>query len=264
MPDYTAITVRDEATVRIITLNRPEQANGIHHVMARELAHAAAACESAPGLRAVVLTGAGRFFSAGGDVRAMASFGDQLSVQIKVLADDVHRAVSTFARMRLPLVVAVNGPAAGAGLSLAVSGDLVVASEEASFTMAYSGVGLSPDGSASYLLPRLVGLRRTQELMYTNRRLTAAEALDWGLVNQVVPPAALMDAAMQLVARLGQGSPESNAGIKQLLLATFGNGLETQMELEGRQIAACAGTANGLEGVAAFVQKRKPDFKIAP
>ncbi|MEO8298881.1 MAG: enoyl-CoA hydratase-related protein [Burkholderiales bacterium] len=261
MPDYTTITVGDEAAVRIITLNRPDQANGINHAMARELAHAAAACEAAPGLKAVVFTGAGRFFSAGGDVRAMAAFGERLPAEIKLLADDLHRAVSTFSRMRVPLVAAVNGIAAGAGMSLAVAADLVVACEEASFTMAYSGVGLSPDGSSSYFLPRLVGLRRAQELMYTNRRLTAAEALDWGLVNRVVPQAALMDEVRAMVGQLTQGSPESNAGIKQLLLASFGNGLETQMELEGRQISACAGTVNGQEGVTAFVQKRRPDFR---
>jgi 2-(1,2-epoxy-1,2-dihydrophenyl)acetyl-CoA isomerase len=191
----------------------------------------------------------------------MADAGERVPAAIKRFADDLHRAIATFARMAPPLVVAVNGVAAGAGFSLAMAGDLVVASETASFTMAYSNVGLSPDGSSTFYLPRLVGLRRAQELMYLNRKLTAAEALDWGLVHRVVAPAALIDEALQLAQTFVHGSPQSNAAIKKLLLASFGNGLETQLELEGRQIAACSGTPNGREGIRAFAEKRPPRFE---
>jgi 2-(1,2-epoxy-1,2-dihydrophenyl)acetyl-CoA isomerase len=251
---------RHGGAIEVITLNRPDAANGLNPLMARELADAAAGCDHDPSVKVVVLTATGRFFSAGGDVKAMAGFGDRTAAGIKSLADDLHRAVSTFARMAAPLVVAVNGVAAGAGFSLALLGDLVLAGDTAAFTMAYTSVGLSPDGSSSYFLPRLIGLRRAQELMLTNRKLSAAEALDWGLVTRVVPDADLMAETLALATTLARGSSDSNAAIKRLLLETFTNPLETQMELEGRTIAGCAGSANGREGIAAFVEKRRPDY----
>lgn len=171
------------------------------------------------------------------------------------------RAISTFSRMRAPLIVAVNGIAAGAGFSLAMSGDLVIASESASFTMSYTGVGLSPDGSSSDFLPRLIGLRKTQELMFTNRKLGAQEALDWGLINRIAPQPVLLEEAMQLADIFVRGASDSNAFVKELLLATFGNGLETQMEIEGRYIAQCAGSRNGRDGIQAFTQKHPPRFE---
>lgn len=261
MATYQTLTMdRRERTV-VITLNRPDEANGINSLMAKELALAAQTCDEDPSIRVVVLTATGRFFCAGGDVKAMAAFGEHGALEIKRLADDVHRAISTFSRMRAPLIVAVNGIAAGAGFSLAMSGDLVIASESASFTMAYSTVGLSPDGSSSYFLPRLIGLRKTQELMLTNRKLGAQEALEWGLINKISPPPSLLDEAMRLADIVVRGSPDSNAIVKKLLLATFGNGLETQMEIEGRYIAECASSINGREGILAFTQKRPPQFE---
>ena len=260
MSNYQTITFSVAEGVARITLNRPEAANGINPELAAELASAAAACDGNPAVRVVILSANGRFFSAGGDVKAMAKMGDGMPAGLKALADDLHKATSTLARMSAPLVVAVNGVAAGAGFSLAIAGDLVIAGESAGFTMAYSKVGLSPDGSSSYFLPRLVGLRKTQELMLTNRQLTAAEAWEWGLINSVVADADLQAEAEKLAALVASASPESNAAIKGLLLQSFGSGLETQMEIEGRTIAGCAATANGREGVAAFVEKRRPKF----
>ncbi|MEL7129124.1 MAG: enoyl-CoA hydratase-related protein, partial [Pseudomonadota bacterium] len=136
----------------------------------------------------------------------------------------------------------------------------VISSEAASFVMAYTKSGLSPDGSSSYFLPRLIGLRRTQELMLTNRALTASEALSWGLITEIVPPDALMKRAEAVAASLAGGSNSANAAVKKLLLVSFDNGLETQMELEGRQISASASSPDGLEGISAFVDKRAPNF----
>lgn len=256
----TITTRRHDDRIEVITLDRPDAANGLNPLMARELADAAARCDHDPGVKAVVLTATGRFFCAGGDVKAMAGFGAGAAAGVKSLADDLHRAVSTFARMPAPLIVAVNGVAAGAGFSLALLGDLVIAADAVSFTMAYTGVGLSPDGSSTWFLPRLVGLRRAQELMLTDRRLSAAEALEWGLVTRVVPGDSLLDEALARAADLARGSSDSNAAVKRLLLETYGNPLETQMELEGRTIAACAGSPNGQEGIAAFVAKRRPNY----
>lgn len=252
MTTYTALQVERRAATMLVTLSRPEAANGMNPVMTRELAAVAQACDADPGIKAVILTAAGRFFCAGGDLKAMAGSGDHVATEVKQLADDLHRAISTFSRMSAPLIVAVNGVAAGAGFSLAMTGDLVIAGQSANFTLGYTSVGLSPDGSSSYFLPRLIGLRKTQELMFTNRTLTACEAFDWGLITTVVPDGRVMEEALRLAEMFGQGAPGSNAGIKKLLLATFGNGLETQMEIEGRLIAECAGSRNGQEGIGAF------------
>ena len=260
MAEHHSLRFERSGAIALITLDRAGEANTLDPQLARELAEAAAVCDADKGVRAVLLTGSGRYFCAGGDVKAMAGFGEAIGARIKALADDLHRAISTFARMDAPLVVAVNGPAAGAGLSLAAIGDLVVAADDAHFTMAYSSVGLSPDGSSTWHLPRLIGLRRTQELMLTNRRLSAQEALEWGLVHKLAPASSTLDEAMRWAESLAGGASASHASIKRLLLASWGNGLEAQMELEGRAIADCAAGPEGREGITAFAQKRKPRF----
>ena len=258
---YSTLLLDKQGATATITLNRPDAANGLNYQMATELADAAQQCAVDKHIKAVILTGSGRFFCAGGDIKSMLEYGDNVETGLKSIADQLHRALSTLARMDAPLVVAVNGTAAGAGFSAAIAGDLVVAAESASFTMAYTKVGLSPDGSSSYYLPRLVGLRRAQELMYTNRVLSAAEALDWGLVNKVVADQDLVTAATKLADMFVAGSKGSNSAVKQLLLQTFNNSVETQMELESRAISACAASDDGREGVAAFLDKRKPEFE---
>lgn len=259
MSEYTALSFERNGPIARIVLNRPDAANGMNDAMTRELALVAALCD-APGIKAVVLTGAGRFFCAGGDLKAVAASPLGPGRFIKGIADDLHRAISTFARMDAVLITAVNGVAAGAGFSLAVAGDLVLAADTASFTMAYTKAGLSPDGAASYFLPRLAGIRRAQELMLTNRVLTAAEAAEWGLLTEVVPAAELDGRARTLAEQMAATAKGSNGTVKRLLHASLGNGLEDQMELEGRSIAACAESTDGREGVAAFLTKRAPSF----
>ncbi|MGW5513614.1 enoyl-CoA hydratase/isomerase family protein [Nocardia africana] len=261
MSEYETITFERTGPVARITLNRPKAANGIDHVLGRELAEIAGQCVDDPVLKVVVLTGAGRFFSAGGDLKAMAAQGGGAGLYVKGLADDLHEALSSFARMDALLVVAVNGVAAGAGFSLAMAGDLVLAGESAAFTMAYTRAGLSPDGGASYYLPRLIGLRRTQELMFTNRTLTAAEALDWNLVHRVVPDADLASAVDDVVAEFAAGPRHSNASVKKLLLVSSSHTLEEQTAREAAFISACADSPDGTEGIAAFLGKRAPVFE---
>lgn len=258
MTEYQTIDFDQTGAVVRITLNRPDAANGMNHTMTRELADAASRCDT-ESTKVVVLTGSGRFFCAGGDLKSFASMSNR-GAHIKAVADALHRAVSTFARMDAVVITAVNGVAAGAGFSLAITGDLVLAAESASFTMAYTKAGLSPDGSSSYYLPRLVGITKAKELMLTNRTLSAAEAAQWGLVTEVVPDAELADRANQLADQMATTARKSNGGVKALLLDTFSNGLEEQMELEGRLIAAIADSADGREGVDAFMAKRKPEF----
>ena len=258
MTDYETIKFETSGSITRITLNRPDAANGMNDTMTRELAHAARQCDTA-GTKVVVLTGSGRFFCAGGDLKSFA-VAPSRGLFMKGVADDLHRAISTFVRMDAVVITSVNGTAAGAGFSLAVTGDLVLAAESASFTMAYTKVGLSPDGSSSYFLPRLIGVTKTKELMLTNRTLTAPDASQWGLVTEVVPDAELAARTDKLADQMATTAKGSNGGVKNLLLSTFSSGLEEQMELEGRLIAGLADSADGREGIDAFLAKRKAEF----
>jgi 2-(1,2-epoxy-1,2-dihydrophenyl)acetyl-CoA isomerase len=176
------------------------------------------------------------FFCAGGDLKSFAPAPDR-GLHIKGVANDLHRAISSFSRMDAVLITAVNGTAAGAGFSIAVTGDLVLAAESASFTMAYTKVGLSPDGSSSYFLPRLIGIAKTKELMLTNRTLSAQDAAQWGLVTEVVPDDQLAARADALAEKMAATCAGSNGSVKALMLSTFNSGLEEQMEFESRLIA---------------------------
>ncbi|MBY0290667.1 MAG: enoyl-CoA hydratase/isomerase family protein [Mycobacteriaceae bacterium] len=258
MTDYETIEFEPSGAITRITLNRPDAANGMNDTMTRELADAARRCDTAA-TKVVVLTGSGRFFCAGGDLKSFAAAADR-GLHIKGVANDLHRAISSFSRMDAVLITAVNGTAAGAGFSIAVTGDLVLAAESASFTMAYTKVGLSPDGSSSYFLPRLIGIAKTKELMLTNRTLSAQDAAQWGLVTEVVPDDQLAARADELAEKMVATCAGSNGSVKALMLSTFSSGLEEQMEFEGRLIAERANSADGREGVDAFMAKRKPEF----
>ncbi|MDH3760691.1 MAG: enoyl-CoA hydratase-related protein [Gammaproteobacteria bacterium] len=261
MSHFEHIKFDKKGAIARIELNRPDAANGLDALMASELHQAARLCDGDAELKAVVLSAGSRFFCAGGDIKEMLSHGDAVGGAIKSLADDLHAAISLLARMQAALIVAVNGVAAGAGFSIALAGDIVLAAESASFTMAYTRAGLCPDGSSSYFLPRLVGLRRAQELMLTNRTLSAAEARELGLVTRVVNDDDLRAEAEQIAAELAASARLSTAYVKKLLLASSGNDLETQMELEGQLVSQCAASPDGREGILAFVEKRKPDFQ---
>jgi len=244
-----------------LVLNRPDAMNAMDMTLMKDLRAAAERC-AGESVRAVVLTGAGRAFSAGGDLAAFGDADDAPQL-LKALTVELHAAEVALAHLDAPVIAAVNGTAAGAGLSLACSCDYVVAAETAKFTMAYTGAGLVPDGGSTFFLPRLIGLRRTQELMLTNRVLTAAEALDWQLINQVAAPDALEADVMQLATRLAAGPSRAFGEVKRLLLASAGRALEAQLDLEGDSISASAGTPDGQEGIRAFLEKRKPSFKGA-
>lgn len=257
---YENITLERRDGVATLTLNRPNAANSIDVPLGRDLMYAAIECDDDPDVRAVVLTGAGKMFCAGGDLRSFADAGTGIASRLKELTAYLHAAISRLTRMDAPVIAAVNGMAAGAGFSLAVAADFTIASESAGFVMAYTQAGLVPDGSSTFFLPRRIGDRRTRELMLTNRRLTAAEALDWGLVNQVVPADQLLSTATALATTLAAGPTRSFGATKALLNETFEHGLEAQMELEARAIATASISADGQEGIRAFLEKRKPRF----
>jgi 2-(1,2-epoxy-1,2-dihydrophenyl)acetyl-CoA isomerase len=248
--------------VLTLTLNRPDAGNAIDLELARALMLAAIQCDEDRSIRCVVLTGAGKLFCAGGDIAAFAAAGEQTPSLIKEMAAYLHSAIARFARMEKPLITAVNGAAAGAGFSLAILGDIALASTAASFNLAYSSIGLSPDGGATWMLPRLIGLRRAQELMMTGQRLSAADAAILGLVTRTVDATELTGEVAKLAMRLASGPTQALGRTRNLLLSSFSTSLETQMENEARAIAACAGGAEACEGVAAFLAKRAANFLV--
>jgi 2-(1,2-epoxy-1,2-dihydrophenyl)acetyl-CoA isomerase len=247
--------------VAVITLARPDAYNALDLELGRELFHATLEVDEAPEVRCVVITGAGTAFCAGGDVKGFVDNLPRIGVLVKELTTYLHGTVSRLNRSAKPVIMAVNGVAAGGGLSLALSGDVVVAAESARFTMAYSKIAATPDGSSSYFLPRLIGLRRTLELYLTNRVLSASEALAWGLVTRVVPDAELRDAVAALARELAAGPTLAFGGAKRLFHQATSESLETQMELEAQAIAASGHTEDFREGVTAFASKRTPTFR---
>ena len=253
------LTDRHEGVLEI-TLNRPESGNALSPEVTVELAEIANSCVGDKSVRAVIVTGAGRMFCAGGDLAAMASAGDASHALLLRITADLHAFVSKFARMNAPVIAAVNGMAAGGGFSLAISADLILGAESSKYLLAYTNAGLSPDGSSSWFLPRLVGHARASELMLTNRVLSAEEACDWGLINRVVADGELMDEARKLAAQLAKGPTQAFGTVKRLLADSLSNGLETQMEHEARGIADASVSHDGREGVGAFLDKRKPRF----
>ncbi len=247
--------------IATITLNRPDAFNALNLQLGRELFHVALEVDEDPAVRCVVITGAGRAFCAGGDVKDFADNLARIGVLVKELTTYLHGAVSRLCRSDKPVIMAVNGVAAGGGFSFALSGDLVIAAESARFTMAYSKIAATPDGSSSYFLPRLVGLRRALELYLTNRVLSAREALEWGLVTRVVPDADLQSTVATLARDLAQGPSKAFGAAKRLFHQSTWESLETQWELEAQALAASGHTEDFAGGVTAFAQKKQPTFK---
>lgn len=260
MPNYETLGWRLSDGVATITLNRPRAGNALTLQMGRELMDAAIRCDDDPEVRAVVLTGAGRLFCVGADLKHFPPAGPKMATEIKLLTTWLHNAISRFARMEAPLICAINGTAAGAGMSLALIGDMALVAESARFKMAYSRLALTPDCSITYYLPRLVGFRRAFELYATNRILSATEAEAWGLVNQVVPNDALLSEAQALAAQLAAGPTQAIGATKQLFHEAWTESLESQMEQETRTITNAARSLEAAEGFKAFFEKREPNF----
>ncbi|HET8576296.1 MAG TPA: enoyl-CoA hydratase-related protein [Methylomirabilota bacterium] len=247
--------------VATLTLNRPDAYNALNLPLARDLFHAVLEADEDRAVRCIVVTGARKAFCAGGDVKDFADNPERIGVLIKELTTFLHGTVSRLARAQKPVIMAVNGIAAGGGMSFALAGDLVVAAESAKFAMAYSRIAASPDGSSSYFLPRMIGLRRALELHYTNRVLTAREAMDWGLVNRVHPDADFPGAVAGLARELAEGPTLAFGRAKLLFHQSTQESLETQMELEAQAIVACGHTEDFRNGVVAFAKKQPVSFK---
>ena len=258
---YETLTFERDGGVAIIKLNRPEAANSLDVKMSEELVKVATHCDSNADIRAVVLTGNGKMFCAGGDLKSFAAQGDDMPEYMRYTTTGLHAAISRFARMNAPYLVAVNGMAAGAGFSIAITGDLVFAAESAKFTEAYTRIGVSPDGSSTYFLPRPVGATKAKRLIFMNDVLSAQEAFEWGLVTEVVPDDKLMNRTLECAHELAAGPTLAYGEAKRLIADTFSNTLETQMELETRAICGLAShTEDAKAGIHGFANKEKFTF----
>jgi len=260
--DYQAINYTVNDAVATITLNRPEAYNALDGTMGKEFFEASIEADEDTRVRCIVVTGAGgKAFCAGGDVKGFHEAGKRAGVAIKRLTTYLHGALSRLARTPKPVVMAVNGVAAGAGMSIALAADIAVATESAKFDLAYARIAATPDGSSSYYLPRIVGLRRALELHYLDRSLSAHEALDWGIVNRVYPDAEFAASVAALVRKLADGPTLSYGRGKLLFLHSLQESLETQMELEAQAIAESSRTEDFMNAVAAFTGKKTPVYR---
>jgi 2-(1,2-epoxy-1,2-dihydrophenyl)acetyl-CoA isomerase len=258
MSDRTVLlSIADDLAT--VTLNRPASGNAIDLVVAQDLLHALCEC-AREGVRAVALEGNGRIFCAGGDLVVIHGHGSDAPAYVRELLNALHEALEAIARMDAPVVAAVHGAAAGAGLSLMAACDLAIVTQSCRFRMAYSQVGVTPDGGSSWFLPRILGLRRALELSLLNRELSAAEALQWGLVNEVVADDTLAMRKDAVLAQLAAGPLRAFGGTKRLLRASFENGLRAQLELEADTICKAFAGAEAREGYEGFRTKSPPSF----
>lgn len=258
---YKTIRLTKEGPLATLRLNRPEAYNAMNAEMAPELMDAVLDVKDDSAIRALMLTGTGAAFCAGGDVKAFAGAGGEAHKFIDRLVIPFHAFITHLVRMPKPVLAAVNGVAAGAGFSIALACDVSVARSDAVFTTAYGRIGASPDGSMTYFLVRQLGVRRALELYYTNRVLTAQEALDWGLVNRVAPPETFERDARALAEELANGPTLAYARARELFHHSLNHTLETQLELEARGISASAQTEDFRAAVRAFAEKKAPVFK---
>ena len=263
MSSDSPVLLAVEGRVARVTLNRPEAVNALSMALADALAEKLTQLARDRAIRCVVLTGAGRMFSAGGDISSFSAAGSDAPAQVSALTRRAHDSITALARMQKPVLVLVNGPAAGFGLSLALAGDLVLAVRSASLSTAYGGVGPTPDGGMSWVLPRLIGLRRAQDVLLGNRRVGAEEAERIGLITRLVEDEALAAEGAALATQLAAKPVVAFSAARALLLASYGSSLEDHLDHESATIGLAAAGAEFREGISAFLGKRKADFSAS-
>ena len=246
--------------IATITLNRPHVMNALDGEMIGRLRRVSEQIERDAAVRAAVIRGAGAAFLAGGDVAVFHANLPRMAELVRGFAGDLHEAILALRRAPKPVLASVHGAVAGAGVSLMAAADLAIASDDSMFTLAYGSIGASPDGGATHFLPRLVGSRRALELMMLSDTVDARAAREMGLVNWVVAGAELPAATDRIARRLASGATAALAETKRLVNESFERPLAGQLEAEVGAFARCARTRDFAEGVAAFVEKRRPKF----
>jgi 2-(1,2-epoxy-1,2-dihydrophenyl)acetyl-CoA isomerase len=256
-PDDEGIALVKQDHQATIWLNRPDSGNAIDLNLARALKRAMQSCERDPQVRAIVIRGRGRLFCAGGDLLAIRQQGDAAPAYVRELLSHLHEALALIAAIKVPVVAAVNGTAAGAGLALASACDLTVAIDSAKFVMAYTKVGLTPDASSTWFLPRLIGLKRALDLTLTNRAISAAEAREWGLVSEVLTEREFELHVEQLATNLSRGATTAFGLAKQLLRTSQARSLNEQMQLESDVLCNVLSGTEAAEGLKEFALSRR-------
>jgi 2-(1,2-epoxy-1,2-dihydrophenyl)acetyl-CoA isomerase len=258
---YATLIWEQSGPVGRLTLNRPETLNAWTAEFGLELRRVIEGEAREESVRAVLITGAGRGFSSGADLKAGFEPADDGRPDIrKELRDIYHPAIAGLRRLPKPVVAAVNGPAVGIGCSLALACDLVMAADSAFFSLAFVNIGLMPDGGSTAFVPPAVGKARAFQMAFLGERIPAAQALEWGLVNWVHPDKRLMDEAAALVERLAAGPTRSYAGAKEALNRSIYGDLDAQLGLEAELQHALGRTSDFIEGTVAFAEKRSPSF----
>ncbi len=255
-----SIELRVEDGIALVTLNRPKTYNAFDLPMVQLLADKLVSVALDPGVLGVVISGEGKAFSAGGDLKWINGYGENHGAAFHELAARYHQAILEIRRMPKPVVAAINGPAAGGGFSIALACDFRIMEASATLRQAYTSNGLSIDGGGTFALPRLVGLARAMEIAAFDQPISAETALSWGLVTEVVEDGEGMKRAIQLVEDMKKRSLSSFAASKRLITDSFDTKFETQLEKERELLSWCADLPNGREGIAAFLEKRKPVF----
>ncbi|MBI3968442.1 MAG: enoyl-CoA hydratase/isomerase family protein [Chloroflexi bacterium] len=259
---YEQLVIERHGGVAKLIMNRPEALNALSDQMRREFVPALAEIKGDPSIRVVVLTGAGRAFCAGGDVKYFAEH-KPTPLQTHARIKQLHTWLLDLINLDRPVIAMVNGHAAGAGANLALACDLVLAADTAKFTQAFVKIGLVPDAGGMYFLPRAVGLHRAKELIFMGRPVDAQEAFQIGMINRVVPATELESTTMELAQRLAEGATKAMALAKGVLNRSFTLSLEDLFELEAYAQGLAFATADYEEGVLAFVEKRQPTFRGA-
>jgi 2-(1,2-epoxy-1,2-dihydrophenyl)acetyl-CoA isomerase len=264
-PELATLEIEIDGRIGTLTLNRPDSLNAMSPEMIGELTIAAAWLADAAPIRALIVTGADRAFSAGGDVnwfkRGVEDPDHDLPSEVRRGAEVLHQAIVDFRRLPYPMIAAINGPAAGAGMSLALSCDIRIASDRAFMAIAYGRIGASPDGGMTYFLPRVVGPAKALELALTDPNLSAQEALELGLVSEVVPAEELMPRAHERAEQLAAMAPHYVRTAKSLLHESIENSINDHLQLERHGIADSMGTEDLRRGVSAFLAGEKPEFE---
>jgi 2-(1,2-epoxy-1,2-dihydrophenyl)acetyl-CoA isomerase len=254
------LEVLEEGKVALVRLNRPDALNALNTQLAQDLANVVHQLDGDEKVRTVILTGKGRAFCAGGDLAEFREAADPKQF-IHDLAGNVHKSVLKMRGMNAPWVAAINGPCFGVGLSLACCCDLRIASTESTFSVGFTGVGLAPDSSLLYYLPKIVGLAKAAEMTLLNTALSAENAFEVDLVSKVVEPEKLAEEAFRIAKKLASMPTIALGMDKKMLDASFSDTLEQHLDLELECLSESAGTADFQEGCGAFLERRKPDFK---
>ncbi|CAN5338694.1 enoyl-CoA hydratase/isomerase family protein [soil metagenome] len=258
--DESPILTTLEAGVATIRFNRPQAMNALDVPMAEALLATVTALRANPDARVIVLCGAGKVFMAGGDLQTFFADLPNAPATARALIDPLHEALALLAEGDAPVIASLHGAVAGAGLSISLGADLAIAADDTRFTLAYSRIGANVDGGGSWALPRTVGLKKAMEIALLSDMMSAATALELGLVNQIVPPAELEAATLALAPRLAQGPTGAYGRIKRLLRASLQRPLREQMAAEREAFVEGASTADFAEGLAAFFGKRPATF----